>query len=67
MSNARVSKADGSQSRNHACTCAGAGEWACSGGSERTGVWKAVAFAKETHCFIRYERSLFRPLLPKTA
>ena len=30
-------------------------------------VWKAVALAKETHCFIRYERSFFRPLLPKTA
>ena len=27
---------------------------------------KAVAFAKETHCFIRYERSFFRPLFPKT-
>jgi hypothetical protein len=22
-------------------------------------VWKAVAFAKETHCFIRYERFFF--------
>jgi hypothetical protein len=30
-------------------------------------VQKAVAFAKETRCFIRYERSFFRPLLPKTA
>ena len=28
---------------------------------------KAVAFAKETRCFIRYERSFFRPLFPKTA
>jgi hypothetical protein len=27
-------------------------------------VQKAVAFAKETRCFIRYERSFFRPLLP---
>ena len=26
---------------------------------------KAVAFAKETRCIIRYERSFFRPLLPK--
>jgi hypothetical protein len=30
-------------------------------------VQKAVAFAKETRCFTRYERSFFRPLLPKTA
>ncbi len=30
-------------------------------------VQKAIAFAKETRCFIRYERSFFRPLLPKTA
>ncbi len=30
-------------------------------------VQKAVAFAKETRCFIRYERSFFRPLLPKMA
>jgi hypothetical protein len=30
-------------------------------------VQKAVAFAKETRCFIRYERSFFRPLLPKPA
>ena len=30
-------------------------------------VQKAVAFTKETRCFIRYERSFFRPLLPKTA
>ena len=30
-------------------------------------VQKAVAFAKETGCFIRYERSFFRPLLPKAA
>ena len=29
-------------------------------------VQKAVAFAKDTHCFIRYERSFFRPLFPKT-
>jgi hypothetical protein len=28
---------------------------------------KAVAFAKQTRCFIRYERSFFRPLFPKTA
>ena len=28
-------------------------------------VQKAVAFAKETRCFIRYERSFFRPVLPK--
>ena len=27
---------------------------------------KAITFAKETRCFIRYERSFFRPLLPKT-
>ena len=27
-------------------------------------VQKAVAFAKETRCFTRYERSFFRPLLP---
>src|SRR5215469_17772255 len=30
-------------------------------------VQKAVAFAKETRCFTRYERSFFRPLLPKAA
>jgi hypothetical protein len=30
-------------------------------------VQKAVAFAKETRCFIRYERSFFRPLFPKSA
>ena len=30
-------------------------------------VQKAVAFAKETRCIIRYERSFFRPLLPKAA
>jgi hypothetical protein len=30
-------------------------------------VQKAVAFAKKTRCFTRYERSFFRPLLPKTA
>jgi hypothetical protein len=30
-------------------------------------VQKAVAFAKATRCFIRYERTFFRPLLPKTA
>jgi hypothetical protein len=28
-------------------------------------VQKAVAFAKETRCFIRFERSFFRPVLPK--
>ena len=28
-------------------------------------VQKAIAFAKETRCFIRYERSFFRPVLPK--
>src|ERR1700745_2616791 len=27
-------------------------------------VQKAVAFAKETRCFRRYERSFFRPVLP---
>jgi hypothetical protein len=26
---------------------------------------KAVAFAKETRCFVRFERSFFRPLLPE--
>jgi len=30
-------------------------------------VQKAIAFAKETRCFIRYERSFFRPLFPKSA
>jgi hypothetical protein len=30
-------------------------------------VAKAVAFAKESRCFIRYERSFFRPLFPKPA
>jgi NIPSNAP len=30
-------------------------------------VRKAVAFARETRCYIRYQRSFFRPLLPKTA
>ena len=30
-------------------------------------VQKAFAFAKQTRCFIRYERSFFRPLLPKKA
>jgi hypothetical protein len=30
-------------------------------------VQKAVAFAKRTRCFTRYERSFFRPLLPKAA
>jgi hypothetical protein len=30
-------------------------------------VAKAMAFAKRTRCFIRYERSFFRPLLPKAA
>jgi hypothetical protein len=29
-------------------------------------VAKAVAFAKQTRCFVRYERSFFRPLFPKT-
>lgn len=29
-------------------------------------VQKAVAFAKETRCFIRYQRSFFRPLFPQT-
>ena len=29
-------------------------------------VQKAVDFAKQTRCFIRYERSFFRPLFPKT-
>ena len=28
---------------------------------------KAIAFAKETRCVVRYERSFFRPLLPKAA
>lgn len=28
-------------------------------------VQKAIAFARETRCFSRYERSFFRPLLPK--
>ena len=28
-------------------------------------VQKAIAFAKETRRFIRYERSFFRPLFPK--
>jgi hypothetical protein len=28
-------------------------------------VQKAIAFAKETRCFNRYERSFFRPLFPK--
>ena len=27
-------------------------------------VQKAMAFASETKCFLRYERSFFRPLLP---
>jgi hypothetical protein len=26
---------------------------------------KAVAFANETRCIVRYERSFFRPVLPK--
>jgi NIPSNAP len=30
-------------------------------------VRKAVAFAKQTRCFLRYERSFFRPLLPTAA
>jgi len=30
-------------------------------------VQKAVAFAKQTRCFRRYERSFFRPVLPGTA
>jgi hypothetical protein len=29
-------------------------------------VQMAVAFAKESRCFIRYERSFFRPLLPRS-
>ncbi len=29
-------------------------------------VGKAVAFAKQTRCFVRYERSFFRPVLPKS-
>lgn len=28
-------------------------------------VAKAVAFAKQTQCFLRYDRTFFRPLLPK--
>lgn len=30
-------------------------------------VQKAFAFAKETGCILRYERSFFRPLLPEAA
>ena len=30
-------------------------------------VQKAIAFVKETRCFIRYERSFFRPLFPNKA
>ncbi len=30
-------------------------------------VQKAVAFAKETRCFLRYDRSFFRPLLSDAA
>jgi hypothetical protein len=30
-------------------------------------VAKAVEFATQTRCFIRYERSFFRPLFPKAA
>jgi hypothetical protein len=30
-------------------------------------VQKALAFAKQTRCFIRFERSFFRPVLPKQA
>jgi hypothetical protein len=30
-------------------------------------VQKAVAFAKQTRCFLRYERSFFRPVLPGSA
>jgi len=30
-------------------------------------VQKAMKFAKETRCFLRYERSFFRPLLPNAA
>ena len=35
--------------------------------AEDPDVQKAVAFAKETRCFTRYERSFFRPLFPKAA
>jgi hypothetical protein len=28
-------------------------------------VQKAIAFAKQTRCFFRFERSFFRPVLPK--
>lgn len=28
-------------------------------------VQKAIAFARDTRCFIRYERSFFRPVFPK--
>ncbi|MEO6841452.1 MAG: NIPSNAP family protein [Bradyrhizobium sp.] len=28
-------------------------------------VQKAIAFARQTRCFIRYERSFFRPVFPK--
>jgi len=30
-------------------------------------VQKAMAFAKATRCFIRYERSFFRPVLPSAS
>jgi hypothetical protein len=30
-------------------------------------VQKAIAFAKETRCFRRYDRSFFRPLFPAAA
>jgi hypothetical protein len=33
--------------------------------AEDPDVQKAVAFAKQTRCFIRYERSFFRPVFPK--
>ena len=37
------------------------------GGDSGIGRAVAVAFAKETRCFVRYERSFFRPVLPKAA
>ena len=33
--------------------------------AEDPDVQKAIAFARETRCFRRYERSFFRPVLPK--
>ena len=33
--------------------------------AEDPDVQKAIAFAKQTRCFRRYERSFFRPVLPK--